>query len=521
MGVWRKTAAALMSALVLMGAAGTLADADVFAEDRLVYRDLGDGTCEVAGVSEEGKRWETIEIPQAVHGGQLEVVRIAAGAFEDDNLIRTLAIPDTVSGIGAAAFRHCDNLRNVVMPDYLNMLGEEAFCMCGQLLEISIPAGLTEIPEGAFFACDALKKIEVPEGVRCLADRAFASCRELESAALPSTLEAIGSACFEACASLRTINMPSAVHSLGDAVFADCMRLAEMQLPEGLEEVGEAAFDGCAALTSFALPESVQRIGAKAFRSCVRLSEFAIYGTVRSVGDEAFAYSTSLTDAVFPEGLLRLGNSAFEGVAVQVSLPQSLLSIGSNVFTEDGCTVDFAGSPAMWESVLIGSGNDGISEVRYGREDGPGSGLAAQEGSGLSVADLSGTSVAAVFGLEAGAQAPRAATLYEGITAQGGSLEVLSAGGERVAPEDGVGTGCIVQGAGPEGEFLGRAHVIVRGDLLGTGVMNVGQLVAVAQALTGLRALTPLELAAIDLNDSGGVDIADLAREAQMLLGVQ
>lgn len=518
MRAWRQVMVVVVAAAVcalLFAEAASAAEAD-FPEDRLVYRASGPGECEVVGVSQEGELWQVIDIPETAGG--LRVTGIAAGAFEDQDLIRTVTIPDSVVRIGEDAFRHCNNLRNIVLPPGLEELGARAFWMCGQLLEINIPAGLTDIREGTFFACDIIKEVSVPEGVRTLGEAAFASCRELAAVELPSTLESIGSRCFEACAHLVRINMPSAVTSLGDAAFAHCMRLPEIQLPEGITGIGDRTFVGCGALRSFAVPESVGRIGAEAFRSCVELREFAIDGHPASVGAQAFAYCGKLSGIAFPEGLRSIGSGAFLNVPIQVSLPETLVSIGDDAFNAEGCIVTYAGSPGMWQSVMIGTGNDGIAEIHYGREDGPGGSLDAAADSGLAVEMLPGTSVAVVRGLEAGRTAPAAGRLYAGITAPDGTIEVFAADGTLLGADDPAATGCIVQASGPDGAFLGRAYVVVSGDVLGTGVINVGQLVAVAQALSGQRDLSPLELAAVDQNGSGAVDIADLVHEAQMLL---
>lgn len=60
------------------------------------------------------------------------------------------------------------------------------------------------------------------------------------------------------------------------------------------------------------------------------------------------------------------------------------------------------------------------------------------------------------------------------------------------------------------------AALVVGGDVLGSGVLNIAQLVRMAQALNGTRPLSGVFLAAADFN-GGGLEITDLVHEAELL----
>lgn len=66
-------------------------------------------------------------------------------------------------------------------------------------------------------------------------------------------------------------------------------------------------------------------------------------------------------------------------------------------------------------------------------------------------------------------------------------------------------------------DFTEALTVVVRGDVLGNGRLNIGQLTAMAQVLTGQRTLTGPYALAGDLNGSGAIDIGDLTSEARLL----
>lgn len=52
-----------------------------------------------------------------------------------------------------------------------------------------------------------------------------------------------------------------------------------------------------------------------------------------------------------------------------------------------------------------------------------------------------------------------------------------------------VSTGCVLIVERADGEVARRADIVVRGDVLGTGKMNISQLVAMARSLSGARPL--------------------------------
>lgn len=79
-----------------------------------------------------------------------------------------------------------------------------------------------------------------------------------------------------------------------------------------------------------------------------------------------------------------------------------------------------------------------------------------------------------------------------------------------------VGTGSEVILRAVNGEEK-RCALVIAGDVLGTGTINISQLVRLARALTGTEALTGPYLMAADLNGSGTPDIGDLTMEAKLL----
>lgn len=68
------------------------------------------------------------------------------------------------------------------------------------------------------------------------------------------------------------------------------------------------------------------------------------------------------------------------------------------------------------------------------------------------------------------------------------------------------------------GNEIGGGILVLQGDVLGSGSMNISQVVRVAQALTGVRPLEGAYLKAGDFNGTGKIDIADLVAETALLI---
>lgn len=106
--------------------------------------------------------------------------------------------------------------------------------------------------------------------------------------------------------------------------------------------------------------------------------------------------------------------------------------------------------------------------------------------------------------------------LASGLYAPYGALYVVNPQGNRVPPYDPVSTGDSVLWTDGYGNDR-STELVVKGDVLGSGTLSIAQLVRMAKALNGSWPLEGVYLIAADLNGSGGLDIADLVLEAQLL----
>ena len=117
------------------------------------------------------------------------------------------------------------------------------------LEDITIPDSVTKIGTGAFYSCKQLKSIIIPSGVRSIDRRAFSKCSLLGSVTFAGDIMSIGADAFADCSALEAINIPSSIIVIESEVFYGCTSLKSVSLPGSITRIGTDAFNGCSALT--------------------------------------------------------------------------------------------------------------------------------------------------------------------------------------------------------------------------------------------------------------------------------
>lgn len=80
-----------------------------------------------------------------------------------------------MTAIGERAFEDNQQLTGIVIPDGVGSLGEFAFSGCSALTTATIGNGVETIQRGVFNACDALEKVFIGENVTTISEDAFAN----------------------------------------------------------------------------------------------------------------------------------------------------------------------------------------------------------------------------------------------------------------------------------------------------------------------------------------------------------
>ena len=267
-----------------------------------------DPTClDITGYT--GKKSD-LEIPATIDS--LPVDGIEDNAFEGNENLKSVKLPDSVSSIGDSAFYNCTALTDIPLPDSIWTIGNYAFANCAGLTNFSIPDTVRVIGSGAFNGCTGLTEINIPSSITTINDNTFNYCTGLTSITIPDAVTKIGDYAFSRCTGLTKIVIPDSVTSIGDNAFSGCTGLTEIVIPDSVTEIGEGAFEGCTGLTSVKLPDSITGIEDNTFAGCTGLTDFTLPSSIEYVAKTAFE-ETDFEGIWYndqPDGVLYWGTKA-------------------------------------------------------------------------------------------------------------------------------------------------------------------------------------------------------------------
>ena len=144
-----------------------------------------------------------------------------------------LVLPDTYNGenyqINQYAFYNRDTLKSVIIPDSVTGIGDRAFYDCYDLTSVTIGGGVTSIGVQAFWYCEALTGIAIPDSVKIIGEEAFLYCRGLTSLSLGNGVTRMEEGAFHGCSALTSLTIPESVMSIGKDAFNWCFGLTSVQ----------------------------------------------------------------------------------------------------------------------------------------------------------------------------------------------------------------------------------------------------------------------------------------------------
>lgn len=217
-----------------------------------------------------------------------------------------------------------------------------------------------------------------------------------------------------------------------------------------------------------------------------------------------------------PHSLILVGNSGTSGVissATYVYLvqagPGEEVSIDVTNVTVSANGEDTPGSSSTWINWVPRDGSPSDSGPSAVQTVDPSSHVFRLSG-GLSLRRLqSGRTV--IAGLTATRDGRTVETFLLSVQAPaGGRIQVVDPEGRVLNGNALVTTGCELRVLNTAGQIIDQAVIGIRGDVRGSGTMDVGQVVQVAQFLNGNRTPTELQLFTADMNSNGRIDITDL-----------
>ena len=224
-----------------------------------------------------------LTIPSSLDG--YPVTSINYGVFSGNTKLKTVTIPNTITGIGNEAFAGCTGLTRVTLPNSLTYIDGYAFAGCTNLTSITIPDSVTYISYGAFYDCTKLQSITIPDSVIHVGEDAFENTAWYNHQ--PNGLVYAGKVAYRykgVCPA--TVTIKSGTKSISTGAFSDCTNLTGVTIPDSVTAIDYRAFIGCTNLRSVTIPASVTSIEGYAFGyfydedydDYVPVDGFTIYG---------------------------------------------------------------------------------------------------------------------------------------------------------------------------------------------------------------------------------------------------
>ena len=320
---------------------------------------------------------ENVVVPEKLGGEDVKV--IDGRAFSENENVKTVKLPSSVTYIGEWAFSGCTSLTEITIPSSVTYIGENTFSGCTSLTEVTIPSSITSIGMWAFSRCTSLTEITIPSSVTEIENGAFSRCTSLSKITIPSSVLYIGKEAFAGTKWLSDkqnenpyvvineilidvskagtyLNIPdtvkkircdipenvvnvtlsSSTNKIHSYMFADCKSLKKITIPSSVTYIGDNAFSGCASLTEITIPSSVTDIGGYAFYLCTSLTKITIPSSVTDIGDGAFSMCMSLTEITIPSSVTYIGYKAFSRCEslTEITVPSSVTYIGQEAFAE-------------------------------------------------------------------------------------------------------------------------------------------------------------------------------------------
>ena len=282
----------------------------------------------------------------------LNIMTIGAEAFKDNDNIKKIVIPSSVTQINERAFENCTALEEVY---FVSTSPRESVVDGKTVVDASIDrSDLSMIYEEAFIGCKNLKKLDL-SNVKTItvANDCFKGCTKLAEVVDMPGIGTMHDRAFEGCTALTSVDL-TGLHMSGDGVFAGCTGITSVTTGK-FTAIGNEMFKGCTNLTKVTIRTS--KLGDGAFEGCTKLTEVSFVAPEAEynfdIGARAFADCIKLASVVFGEGAVirTIGNNAFENTnftAITINDSFEISSLANGGFAFGGMTVRVAEGSAKY-----------------------------------------------------------------------------------------------------------------------------------------------------------------------------
>lgn len=216
------------------------------------------------------------------------ITTISEKAFSiNNNTIKAVVIPNTVTTISAGAFWACRGLESVNIPDSVTYIGQNAFYNCNSLSSVTLGNGVKTIGENAFGECN-FKKIHIPASVTYIGGAA------LSLYSLKEITVAEGNAYF--CSDDGILFDKSKTTLIA---FPFGYGKSTYMIPDGVTTIGDGAFQKTGGTKTIIFPESVSVIGLDCFCDNTLIRHLYFRGGAPSLKKESLIDGAPASSAAF------------------------------------------------------------------------------------------------------------------------------------------------------------------------------------------------------------------------------
>ena len=265
-----------------------------------------------------------INIPSTVvnNGVTYKVTSIMPQAFNGNEYVTAVSIPNSVTIIESLSFSGCSNLQSITIPNSVTTIRSGAFSGCTSLQQITIPEYVTELKEEILYGCSNLSTVyyNAISASDLKGNGVFGLSSALSpnlSIILGNKVQRIPKFLLANATTLKSINITNSVTEIGAGAFANCPSLAEFNGKFASEDHKCLIIDGKlnsfapSGLTSYTIPSSITTIGELAFYLNTNLESVELPQTLTNIENDAFYACEGLTSINIPEAVKVIGSKAF------------------------------------------------------------------------------------------------------------------------------------------------------------------------------------------------------------------
>lgn len=270
------------------------------------------GAWKIQGFGEETKveNMAVLEIPKEIEGSPVR--SIGEGAFQFNENIEEVVLPEGLKYVNKNAFLMCKNLKKVIFPDTLCYIGDTAFSHV-DITFLDLGKGEVTFGNSVFAYCPSLSTVYMPAKVVDIGEKMFSYCINLVEVYIPEHMDTVGVRMFENCMSLRWVDLTEGIKWIRDGAFENCYNLKDATIPNGAISVGNRAFFNCISINELRLGTGVKRVGISAFENCKKLKEVTGAEGLVCVDYRAFANCELLKRFPIGEHMSEFAEKVFVG----------------------------------------------------------------------------------------------------------------------------------------------------------------------------------------------------------------